>query len=345
MGERSTRHVTLQDVALAAGVSTGTASQALNNNPLVRAATRARVLAAAQRLDYIPDRNASRLLRGHTECIGVAFNMDTYYISGDTFYALVVRGITKVLEEHSYTVRFMRLDESLTSSAHPSKRPLSGRDIDGLLVLNSVESALLERLRALDVPLVVIDASGSVPDLPSVDNDDRGGVAMGVRYLLELGHRQIALLNLPLDQPFAREALAGYLQAFEEHGLEVAPWLLRSCLFGIAYGRQAMAELLAQSRPPSAVFAVGDEIAVGAMQAIQEVGLRIPEDISVVGMDDIPLAAEVRPALTTVRVDMEALGQQATRALLHIIAGHALDRRHSVLPTHLVVRNSAAPAG
>jgi len=295
------------------------------------------------RLDYTPDCNASRLLRGHTECIGVAFNMDTYFISGDTFYALVVRGITEVLEESGYTLHFVCLDETVPPAPHRSTRPLSRRDIDGLLVLNWLDPALLERMRAVGVPLVVVDASGAVSDLPAVDNDHRGGAAMGVRYLRELGHRHITLLNLSLDQPFAREVLAGYLQAFEEHGVEIAPWLLRSCLFGIAHGRQVMAELLSRSRSPTAVFADGDEIAVGDMQAIQEAGLHIPNAISVVGMGDISIAAEVRPALTTVRIDMAALGRQATRALLALIAGRAHGQPRTVLPTHLVMRNSTAP--
>lgn len=340
------KRVTLRDVATEASVSTGTASHALNGSPLIRPETRERVLEAAQRLNYVPDRNAARLLHGRSECIAVAFAPSELSpaIADATFYALVVRGITAVLEEHGYTLRLVRLDEAaLAAMQDGRRRPLSAQDVDGLIVLNWQDSALLARLRAMGVPLVAVDASGAYPDVPSVDNDDRGGVALGVDYLISLGHRRIALLNDKLSTPFGREALAGYMQAHEQHDLVVAPWLLRTSDFSVASGRQAMAELLASKQRPTAVFAVDDETAVGAMQAIQEAGWRVPQDVSVVGMDDIPLAAAVRPALTTVRIDTEALGQRAAEMVLRVIDGTDPVSGHVVLPTQLVVRDSAAP--
>jgi LacI family transcriptional regulator len=335
----------LRDVAAAARVSTATASHALNGNSVVRPETRARVLEVAQRLDYVPDRNAARLLHGRTECIGVAFTGLAPAAADATFYSLVVRGITETLEEHGYALRLVRLaDEAVLSVPRYSRRrPLSPQDVDGLLVLNWLEPVLMERLRGSGVPLVVVDASGGYPDLPSVDNDDRGGAAAGVSYLLALGHRRIVLLNDTLATPFGREVLAGYLQAFEQQSLAVEPWLLRTSDWSIAGGRVAMAEVLAGGHRPTAVFAAGDELAVGAMQAIHEAGLRIPADVSVVGMDDIPLAAAVRPALTTVRIDTEELGRRATELLLQAIAGTSPNPWRLVLPTQLVVRDSAAP--
>ena len=337
------RRVTLREVAEEARVSIGTASHALTGASAVRPETRARVLAAAQRLEYVPDRNAARLLHGRSECIGVVYAMNTASVAGDTFYAMVVRGITAAVEEHGYTLRFIRLDETATLVPRGARRAMNGRDIDGLIVLNWMDPALMAGLRALRVPLVAVDASGGFPDVSCVDNDDRGGAATGVRYLIGLGHRQIALLNMTLDHPFGRESLAGYLQALEEAELAVGPWLLRTANLSITGGRLAMAELLAGGHRPTAVFAVADDLAVGALQAIHEAGLRVPHDISVVGMDDIPLAAQVRPALTTVRIDMEALGQRAAEVVLRAITSGAGDHTHTVLPTRLVLRDSAAP--
>jgi DNA-binding LacI/PurR family transcriptional regulator len=168
-------------------------------------------------------------------------------------------------------------------------------------------------------------------------------VAEGVAYLIGLGHRRIALLNDALSSPFGREALAGYLRACEDQRVAVEPWLLRTSDFTVAGGRRAMAEILASGRVPTAVFAVDDETAVGAMQAIQEAGLRVPADVSVVGMDDIPLAAAVRPALTTVRIDVEELGRRATERLLQAIDGADPGPGRWLLPTRLVVRDSATP--
>lgn len=344
--QRRPRRVTLRDVATEARVSTGTASHALNDSPVVRPETRARVVEVARRLNYVPDRNAARLLHGRSECIAVAFAHAELSpaITDATFYALVVRGITDVLEERGYTLRLVRFDEAaLAAMRDGRRRPLSAQDVDGLIVLNWQDTALLARLRAIGPPLVAVDTSGAHPDVLSIDNDDRGGVTLGVDYLIGLGHQRIALLNDTLDTPFGREALAGYLQACERHDLVVAPWLLRTSNFTIPEGRAAMAELLAGKQRPTAVFAVDDETAVGAVQAIQEAGLHVPRDISIVGMDDIPLASAVRPALTTVRIDMEALGRRAAEMLLQAIKGPYPDPGRIVLPAQLVIRDSTAP--
>jgi LacI family transcriptional regulator len=338
------QRVTLRDVAAAAGVSAGTASYALNGNPLVRPATRERVLEAAQRLGYVPDRNATRLRHGRNECIAVGYSSHPSGFANGTFYGLVVRGITEVLEDHGYTMRLVLLDDEAALGGKPgARRQLNRRDVDGLLVLNWQEAALMQPLRALGVPLVAVDVSGAYADLPSVDNDDRGGVSSAIDYLAGLGHRRIAFLNGPLDAPFDREALAGYLEACDRQGLLIEPRLLRTSHYSVASGRAAMAAVLAGGAPPTAVFAVDDESAAGAMQAIHDAGLRVPEDVSVVGMDDLPLAAALRPALTTVRIDTEELGRRGAAMLLQIIAGAPPDPPRVVLPTRLVVRESAAP--
>nr|MBA3414282.1 LacI family DNA-binding transcriptional regulator [Chloroflexia bacterium] len=203
--------VTLRDVAAAAGVSSGTASNALNGSPLVRPATSSRVLEAARRLNYAPDRRSGRPRQGTTGCIAVAFTSRWPTMTGATFYALVVRGITDVLEEHGYTSRLIRVeDDALLPQARGARRSLTTQEIDGLIVLNWQDSALMNQLCGLGVPLVAVDTSGAYPGVPSVDNDDRGGVASGVAHLIGLGHRRIAFVNSHLAAPFGREALAGY---------------------------------------------------------------------------------------------------------------------------------------
>jgi DNA-binding LacI/PurR family transcriptional regulator len=153
------------------------------------------------------------------------------------------------------------------------------------------------------------------------------------------------LLNDNLTTPFGREALAGYLEAFEHHGLSVLPSLMRTSNFTIEGGRAAAAAILKGAERPTAIFAVDDESAVGAMQAIQEMGLRVPQDISVVGMSDIPLAAAVLPSLTTVRIRKELLGRRAAMMLVNILAGGRPDPPREVLPTELIIRDSTmAPA-
>ena len=337
------RRVTLQEVAAAAGVSTGTASNALSGRGLVRPATRDLVVEAANRLGYVPDRNAARLRQGHSECIAVCYS-DRADIVSATFYGLVVRGITDALEENGYTMRLVRLndDGELAPQENTRRRRLSGADVDGLLVLNWQNAAFMRRLRSLAVPLVAVDVSGAYPDLPSVDNDDRGGVEIGIGYLASLGHRRIAFLNGSLDMPFGREALAGFLSACERHGLVVEPPFLGTSAYSVASGYAAMTDVLSRGRP-TAVFAVDDESAVGAMQALLDAGLRVPDDVSVVGMGDVPLATAVRPPLTTVRIDLESLGREAVRLLLQTIASPEEHPARVVLPTNLVIRGSAGP--
>jgi len=339
------KRVTLRDVAIAAGVSVGTASQALNGNVLTRPDTRQKVIEVAQALNYVPNQHATRLLRGRSECIVIAFSGLGPTTTGPSFYALVVRGITSVLEDRGYVIRFLQLDNILSDIGRGRRRPLSPQDADGLIVLNWQESAVMDRLVGIGIPVVAVDVSGAYPGLLTVDNDDRGCVAMGIDYLVRLGHRHIALVNLPLHHPFGREAFAGYLEAFTQHGLTVEPWLLQTTSdTSITAGRLVMNELLTGGQSVTAVFTVTDELAVGAMQAISESGRRVPDDISIVSMDDIPLAAETRPALTTVRVDLEALGRLGIEMLLDVVEEQHLVPAHVLVTTQrLIVRDSATP--
>jgi LacI family transcriptional regulator len=343
MGARR-KAVTLRDVAAAAAVSLGTASHALNDSPLIRPETRARVHEAARRLGYAPNRNVTRLFQGRTDCVGVVFAHAAPTLSGDALHFLMLQGITETLEEHSYTMRHMRLDRMLESAQLDWRQRLTAQDVDGLITMNWMHPAVVVRLQEIGVPLVALDSSGAYPDLLSVDADERGGVALGVAHLLGLGHRRIALLNLPLDYPYPRETLAGYRDAFAQMGVSVDSSLLCHCPFSIAGGRLAMDTLLSGRQRPTAVFCVGDEIAMGATQAIHDRGLRVPDDVSVVGLSDIPLAAQVHPALTTVRVDGKELGRRATRLLLSVLAGGDPSPRRVVLPTQLIVRDSTAEA-
>jgi DNA-binding LacI/PurR family transcriptional regulator len=338
---RQRRRATLREVAAQAGVSLGTASLAMNGSALIRPETRARVVAAAERLDYVPNRQATRLLQGYSDCIGVVFMRDLPTSTSDTLHFMMLRGITETLEEHGYTVRLVRLGAEDGFEPQGRRRPLSAQDVDGLITVNWLSPALLEPLRAIGVPLVALDASGAYPYPLSVDADERGGVAEGVGYLLQLGHRRVALLNLPMDSAYAQETVVGYTQALQREGLRLDHALIRTSTCSITGGRLAMADLLTMANPPTAVFAVTDEIAVGAMQAIAEAGLRVADDVSVVGMSDIELAAQTRPALTTVRIEAQTLGRQAAELLVGVIAGQRVGPERIVLPTRLIVRDSA----
>src|ERR1035437_5173986 len=268
------KRATLQDVATAAHVSTGTASHALNDSAVVSKETRTRVLEAAQRLNYIPNRNAARLLHGRNDCIGVACPDIGPSIAKSVFYAMVLRGIAETLEEHGYSMRLLHLDMGTPDPglATGHQQP-NAKDIDGLIAFGWLDPALMGRLRRLELPLVVVDSSGAYPDLSSADNDDRGGVALGVDYLIGLGHSNIAFLGDSLDSPFGREALAGYLRTFAQHGLHFEPWLIRTGQITVDEGRRLAIDLLTTDRLPTAILAATDDLAVGALLALQDAGL------------------------------------------------------------------------
>jgi LacI family transcriptional regulator len=177
------RRVTLREVAAEAGVSVGTASYALNDNPLTRPETRARVLAAARRLNYSPDRTAHPLRDGRTSCLAIVYTGRHPTTVEAIFYTLVIRGIVEVLEDQGYTIRLVQLSErALSEMPEHIRLSLSPQHVDGLLVLNWQEPTLMERLSRLGVPIVAVDASGAYRQGYAVDSDDRGGVSSGVNY-------------------------------------------------------------------------------------------------------------------------------------------------------------------
>lgn len=329
--------VTLRDVAAVSRVSIATVSNVLNNRFGVAPETRVRVEAAVRRLGYarVPPLTADR-----PRCVAIAHaERQSPAMSSHTFYSLVLQAIAGVLEERHFTMRLMRVSEAAGLAARPSR---NGDHVDGVIVFNAQDPGLVESIAA-GVPTVAVDGSGMHRQVASVDNDDSGGIALGVRHLIDLGHRAIGLLGVDIAEPFGQQTLLGYLRAHEERSLLVDPAQIRSTCIGVVEGKIATAELIAARPALTGIVAVSDDLAVGAIQAITEAGRRVPDDISVVGMDDIPLATATRPRLTTVRVNLSELGRNAAQLLLAMIDGSVGDTRRLVLPTELVVRESSGP--
>ena len=327
--------MTIRDVARAAGVSTATASRALHKSHLVAEDTRTMVRAAADRLHYSPHGAARSLITSRTHTIGVLLP-DLY----GEFFSEVIRGIDQSVQRVGY--------HCLLSSARHGGPPLEaalramrGR-VDGLVLMSPEFSGELSR-RTLPAGFPVILLNSAPAELPhgSLTVANFEGARSMVRHLAALGHRRIAILKGAEGNFDAAERLRGYRAALGEAGLEPAPELEIAGDFSEAAGDAGARALLQLAQRPTAIFATNDGMAIGALFALRDAGLRVPEDIAIGGFDDIPMARYVEPALTSVHGDISALGERAAARLLSALErGGDPDLSRETMPTTLVVRRS-----
>lgn len=328
-----TAAATIHDVAARAGVSVATVSRVLNGKELVREETSRQVRAAAESLRYVPNVAARSLSIRRSQTIGIVLPD----VHGE-FFSEVIRGIDLAAGAEGYHI--------LVSGSHSDPvqmlevvDAMRGR-VDGLVVMApDVTLAPLEKLRARDMPVVLLNSSGPNRDAITIDN--YGGARAMMRHLHGLGHSRIAFVRGPQHNADARERLRGYRHAMR--GLAATSLRALECSgdfteeSGFAAGRR-----VAASKPrPTAVFAANDSMAVGVLASLAAAGIKVPEGMSVVGFDDIPIARYVTPHLTTIRVDIAEVGRRAFALLLDAIADPiAHITRHDRVATTLVVRGS-----
>ncbi|MEU6657985.1 LacI family DNA-binding transcriptional regulator [Streptomyces sp. NPDC046821] len=346
------RRATVVDVARHAGVSTATVSRVMNRNYPVAAATRERVEEAMRELGYVVNAHARALAGASGRTVGIIIS-DVV----DPFYAYIARGVER---EASAGGRLCLVCS--TQSGDPQRELafielMHERRADAVILVGG--SATDRGYRAeLECRARELDASGSKlvlcgrpplgKDAPTVgvEYDNEGGAFAITDHLLSEGHERILYLGGPPGLSTTRERIAGHRRALEQRGLPRDPELVQPGAFSRQFGHHRMAELLADGPEFTAVFAANDIVAAGAMQALEEAGLRVPHDISLVGYDDVPVAQELRPRLTTVHIPLEEMGRQAVRVALS--GGDEDDWRAPTtgtlrLGTHLVVRDSVAP--
>jgi LacI family transcriptional regulator len=337
----------IQDVARRAGVSASTVSRVLNARPDVAASTRERVLQAIADLDYHPNAQAVGLSSRRAGVVGLVVpDVIT------PFCTSVIDSVQNQLRERGYWMLLSAnpLDppERANLQAGLLEELWRSRRIDGLLVLIPVESSL-KSLRAMareGFPSVLIDMQYDSTGLDYISVDNYQGGYTATEHLLQLGHRSIAILCGPNWMPVSRDRLAGYRAALQAWGIPIRPeWIVSGLGFNEETGQHAMRTLLEVDPLPQAVFAASDRIAFGAMAALDRAGLRIPEDVSFVGFDDIPSAAGFRPPLTTVHQPLEDMGRLAVEHLCGRIAGETDEPLQITVETELVVRVSCGANG
>ncbi len=326
---------TLKDVARKAGVSVATASRVLGGYGYASDQARARVLRAARQLDYTPNALARGMVQKRTHAIGVIVSDNA-----NPFFAAVVRGIEDVVRRHGYAVVLCNTDED------PSKedlylRILREKQVDGLLLAPSGRaSSRLRRWLRNGIPLVLVDRrlEGIRADTALVDNLE--GARTAVSHLIALGHRRVGIISGPARVFTGQQRLAGYLEALKAAGLRADPGLVREGDFKQASGYGLAREFLEMKHRPTALFVANNLMTIGAMLALKEAGVRIPQEMAIVGFDDMDWASILTPTLTAVAQPAYTLGTNAAQLLMQRLENPSRPVQEIVLKTHLVVRES-----
>lgn len=342
---------TISDVALAAGVSKATVSRVLNGLP-VRRETHDKVQRAMDKLGYHPNAQARGLTLKRTNTVGVLVpEFDS------PFYGPILDGVHSALAKSGYQMLVSCVGQNITRKV-TYVQLLRERKIDGALILTPREVDV-EPIRALAddrFPVVLIDGMIDAP-VSSVVIDNFDGSVQATRHLISLGHSRIAILSGPADLPESHDRVRGYTRAIQEAGLE--PDVLYAAGYSAECGAAIASQLLAARsgssaspvaqgsilaiRPklPTALFCASDNMAIGVMRVLYDAGIRVPEDVSIVGFDDVRDASLIRPGLTTVRQPTQEMGAAGAAKLLRLISGEEMGVMKLVLRTDLVVRQSS----
>ena len=335
------KRVTSQDVANVAGVSRTTVSLVLNDVEGINISpeTRQKVRDAAEKLGYVPNATAQALATRRAKAIGLVMTRSPHHIASDTFLPQILGGLLDVVKQHK-----LRLLIESVEAEHQDRVYLElarAKHIDGMILLTPrIDDTAIKRLEEVDVSTVVM---GKLSDsnLYSVDVDNRLAAKKAVDYLVELGHTQIACIaNAPPSYSATPDRVLGYKDALLEVGITPDDDLIQHADFDPQSGFICMQSLLASKVEFTAVFVASDNVAMGAKSALREAGMRIPDDISIMGFDDIPWARYSDPPLTTIRLPAQDLAYEACLLLLDLMKGSKPKEQNLVLDTELVVRKS-----
>ena len=335
------KRVTSQDVANLAGVSRTTVSFVLNDVKgfNISPETRQKVRDAAESLSYVPDATAQALASRRAKAIGLVMTRSPHHIATDTFLPQIIGGLMEVVKDNK-----LRLLIEYVEAEHQDRAYLElarSKHIDGMILLTPrLDDAGLKKLEQVDVPTVLMgEIEGS--NLYSVDVDNELAARKAVRHLLELGHTRIACItNAPATYTAAPDRVRGYRNALSDAGISPDDSLIRYADFTPESGYAEMNSLLESGKQFTAVFVASDNVAMGVKAALIEAGKKVPEDISLVGFDDIPWAQYANPPLTTIHLEAQELARRACLVLMDLLKGKEPELKRQVIDTHLVVRKS-----
>lgn len=335
------KRVTARDVGKLANVSPTTVSFVLNNVPGMRISeeTRTAVLEAARQLNYHPDATARRMVSGKTQIIGLVMRQSPEQAYADRLLPQILLGLSRSASAKGYHILFEPIAPTDRSDTY--MKLIQERHVDGIVLSGPrYDDQELLKIHADGAHIVLL---GQLPNsnIPFVDIDNIGGARLATQHLVGLGYRRIALItNASPAYTASADRVTGYQQALEAASIPFDQALISYGKFTVQSGINAMNELFINNSNLTAVFVASDTVALGALQAIRSQGLRVPEDIALVGFDDIPLAEYVDPPLTTIRLPAFGLGWGATEMLIRLIEQEEIQNQNVLLETELVVRRS-----
>ena len=339
------KRVTSKDVAEKVGVSRTTVSLVLNDvqGTQISPETRQKVIDAANELGYVPDATAQALVSRRTKAIGLVLTRTQHHIATDAFLPKIISGLLTTAKKHNIRILVDWVEtehqESVYFELARTKR------IDGMILSTPrLNDKALKALETSDIPTVMMGSiAGS--ELPFVDVDNTKAAEKATSYLVGLGHRDIACIsNAPAEYTAAPERVAGFKNALSKMSIPVKEKLICYADFDPESGYECMKSLLQSGEIFSAVFVASDNVAIGAKAALREAGMHIPDDISLIGFDDIPWAKYSDPPLTTIQLPAEALAQSACTLLLDLINDNRSQIQHQIiLDTELIIRKSCRP--
>lgn len=329
----------IKEIAKVANVSPATVSKALNQRKDISEATRQKILKIAQSYDFFPSAIGKNLKNLKTENVGVIFCRESQPLSGNPFYSRVLEGIEAELAINNYSLVLHLLPNDYKGTL---PKMLREGQVDGVILAGVMRSDFIDRLRNLNIGVVLVDPKILIADFSQVLIDNEHGAFQAIQYLISFGHKRIGFISGNLDRLSFVQRFKGYKKALQYHKIPFDKELIQSG--GLEQGYEHTQKLLQMADPPTAIFAANDINAIYGYKAIKDAKLRIPEDISVMGFDDIELAKISSPPLSTIRVYKEEMGSIAVRILLQIITNEIDKPVTTMVPTKLISRESVSIA-
>lgn len=330
--------LTLEDIAKISGVSRSTVSRVVNHDRRVSSATREHVLEIIEEYNFFPNLAARGLASGHTNVLGVIIPAGVPSLFADPYFPILLQGVSTACNKQDYSVMLSISD--VESEKRLVGRLVQNHLVDGVIIASTLLGDPIQTtLTNNDLPFVIV---GRQPNIAAnvIDINNRQAARQAIDFLIEQGYRRIATITGPLNQMAGVDRFDGYTDALKAAGIKVDTRLIAEGNFTEAGGYQGMKVLL--HNKPEAVFAASDITAIGALRCLNEVDLHVPDDIGLIGFDDIPASSTLTPPLSTVRQPIHGMGVAAANLLIEAIKSGSKEHRCVTLPTELVVRKSTA---
>ncbi len=331
---------TIKEVAENAGVSIATVSLVVNNSERISPETKRKVLRSVKNLNYIPTKSARDLASQKTGNIGFILTYD-HFLRTEPFYTRIFLGSEFEAREGEYYILLTTV-KSDYSEEDPLPRFVRDKSVDGIIVAGKIPAALTNKLHRSNIPLVFVDFVPPIGNHPLILIDNISGGMKATEHLLELGHREIGFIAGDIDHPSIKDRLNGYKAALEKAGINFKSEFVisESPYPDRQNGYQSAQKLFNRSKEVTAIFACNDAMAIGAMQFLKDHGYKIPQDVSIVGFDDVEADLMIDPPLTTIRVPKIELGAESLRIMVQILKQKKSVNKKILIPVELIIRKS-----